>query len=675
MNQLPMRVMACLALSSAAITSASASADFYDRTHWSETFGQWRHYRIILPRDYETSGKRYPVLYYFHGHSSRYAGEPYGTGQQVSLPDMIDYVQKHDLIAVRWDGYVEEHYTSFYSGSPYDIQQESGSMDFGAYFLELVAHVDSAYRTIPDRQHRATCGLSMGGFMSLFLSGRYPDIIGSASSYNPGHEFYVGPKNARVHYMLKNHVLNHGGGQKIRLIRASGDYISQYHEELNEIYARTPEVDYQYRQEEYHRHWVNNLGETLDFHMRAFEDKSLNDLPRSFNHDNAYPAFSLWGWDIIVENKKAGYVCLRDAQFGYLRVFTRAWAPDGPPVEGQNIQITTPEHYGNRKLYRVMFYNHRNGAVTHRDIRSSERGRLTFAVDGHGYDIAVLNGKEARPPVLLPLEDQGLPVVFPDRDTRLPLRFLNANDAVARNLTFTLTSQYPTVEITGSPVRVDALQPGQVIDLSEHFTQRFVSGSGYFQHCRLNLRVGWQGWHSREYRIDARVLPTPLAEPDSVIVLDGREVTLPLFRQRGNQGGGSIYQKIIREGKGNGNGIAEPGEEVTIWVRAPQGLDPLDKYTWRRAKVFTGDPNITIAADIAEQKELEWTSVKDHTSLILISPDAAPGSEIPLVLQNESYSYVYQPDHRFGPELLYQAFQRHRKHLHYFVLKVGERGQ
>ena len=38
--------------------------------------------------------------------------------------------------------------------------------DFGPYFLELVQHIDSTYRTFADRRHRATSGLSMGGFMT-----------------------------------------------------------------------------------------------------------------------------------------------------------------------------------------------------------------------------------------------------------------------------------------------------------------------------------------------------------------------------------------------------------------------------------------------------------------------------------------------------------------------------
>jgi enterochelin esterase-like enzyme len=62
----------------------------------------------------------------------------------------------------------------------------------------LVEHIDHAYRTLTDRRHRAISGLSMGGFMSLYLSARYPHLIGSASSFNPGPEFFTGERGRRV---------------------------------------------------------------------------------------------------------------------------------------------------------------------------------------------------------------------------------------------------------------------------------------------------------------------------------------------------------------------------------------------------------------------------------------------------------------------------------------------
>ncbi|OGG00328.1 MAG: hypothetical protein A3F83_08105 [Candidatus Glassbacteria bacterium RIFCSPLOWO2_12_FULL_58_11] len=653
-----------------------ATSDFYDHTHYSATFGEWRHYRILLPPDYATSGKYYPVIYYFHGHSSRYMGEPYGEGQQVSLPAMIDYVKSHNVIVVRWDGYVEKSYSNFYNGSPYDIQggpaagADSGRMDFGRYFQELVTHIDSVYRTIADRQHRATCGLSMGGFMSLYLSGRFPQLVGSASAYNPGHEFNVGPPGADVHYLLKNFVRNHGQS-KVRLIRASGDYISQYHEELQELYSRTPEVDFEFRREEYHRHWVTGLAETFDFHLRAFESKELNDYPVSFDHDNPFDRFNIWGYDISVENKKAGFVCLRNVQMGYFRVYTRRYAPDGPAVEGQTLRITTPGWYGSRKTCRIMDYSQATGKVSYYSLTSSPEGRLTFLLDGLGHDVSVLNGKEARPPVLLQIDRRGVPVIMPDAEVHLPLKFLNSCDAVARNITIDLSSRYPTVEIGGSPVHIDSLKPGEVIDLSDRFTERFVSGEGDFQHCRLELNVTYIDWHGHQEYFDVDVLPTPLAEPDSLQILDGRSVSLPVFRQKGNQGGGFIRQRTVTEGKGNGDGAAAPGEELTLWVRTPQGLDPFDKYSWHRTKVYTDDPYMTITADIADPKGLEWTSSLNHSSSFQIAPDCPPGHRIELVLENESYSFAWKPDYRFGKELLLQAFQFHRNQLHRFTLTVG----
>ena len=648
----------------------ASTRDFYDRTHYSPSFGQWRHYRILLPRDYRTSGKYYPVIYYFHGHSGRFMGEQYGNGQ-VFLPEFIDYVKTHDVILVRWDGYAEEDYNGVYGGSPYQIAHPGGTMDWGAYFEELVAHVDSSYRTLADRQHRATCGLSMGGFMSLYISGRYPHLVGSASAYNPAHEMWVGPPGKKVRYMHKNHVLNHGHS-KIRLIHASGDYIGQYHQELRDILARTPEVDFQYRRDEFNRHYVTGVKETFDFHLEAFEDVGLTAYPRSFDYDNAGESFSFWGYDLRVENKQAGFVSLRDVSRGYFRMFTRAYQPDGPPVPEQTIRLTTPPLYGNRRKYQVTDYSHKHKSVKRYFLTSSGEGRLTFTLDGEGHEVSIGNGKESRAPVLLPLDTRETPIVPPDEDIHLPLKLYNCLDITARDIEVSLASDYPTVAIQGGPLVIDSIAPGEVVDISRHFTLHFTSSDGFFQHCRLMMNIRYRGWYSHSERIDVRILPTPLPHPERVEIFDGRKEPLKIFRQAGNQGGGSILDRVVEEGTGNGDGTADPGEELTLWIQVPQGLDPFDKYTWHRTRVYTGDPYVTITADLGEPKGREWTSVQNHTSRFRISPQCPRGHEMRLVLESESYSFHWLPDTRFGKELLYQARQLHRNQLHGFTLTVGE---
>jgi S-formylglutathione hydrolase FrmB len=48
--------------------------------------------------------------------------------------------------------------------------------------LDLVAHIDSTYRTLADRGHRGIGGFSMGGIGSMFLLLRHPDIYSSVTS-------------------------------------------------------------------------------------------------------------------------------------------------------------------------------------------------------------------------------------------------------------------------------------------------------------------------------------------------------------------------------------------------------------------------------------------------------------------------------------------------------------
>ena len=74
-----------------------------------------------------------------------------------------------------WDGNIDTteprpYNTGNHEHVKYRVQMKD-------YFPELVEHIDSSYRTLPDRQHRGIIGFSMGGFMSFFLAGKYPDKV------------------------------------------------------------------------------------------------------------------------------------------------------------------------------------------------------------------------------------------------------------------------------------------------------------------------------------------------------------------------------------------------------------------------------------------------------------------------------------------------------------------
>ena len=64
---------------------------------------------------------------------------------------------------------------------------------------DLVARVDSTYRSLPDRSHRAIAGLSMGGYGAFTLALRYPDVFSAAVSHSGVlAPLYVGPTPYRA---------------------------------------------------------------------------------------------------------------------------------------------------------------------------------------------------------------------------------------------------------------------------------------------------------------------------------------------------------------------------------------------------------------------------------------------------------------------------------------------
>jgi pimeloyl-ACP methyl ester carboxylesterase len=662
---------ACFRIAGFALAAAlCAQQPFFDRTHDSKVFGEPRHYRIILPPDYETSGKRYPVIYYFHGHSDRYTVERYDNGTDT-IPKMVDWVARHDAIVVCVDGYVASDYTGFYGGAPWDIGEQGGGHDFGPYFLELIRHIDSTYRTLTDRRHRATSGLSMGGFMSLYLSARYPDWVGSASAFNPGPEFYTGEKGRRMLWSPKEHIGNHTHTM-VRLVRASGDFISQYHEETRDAYARAAGVDFEYRRDEYHRHWATSIGETFDFHARAFANPALDNVPETRNYSSAYRAFHVWGYRAEVDAPGAGFVYLDDVRQGGLRVTTRRWAPDGPPMESATIRITTAPGYSPGAAYKLLDCRLSGNAAETGTVTADASGRITFTVDGTGHQVSFAGpGTGADPPVLLPLTAADRLRVPPGREVRLPVRVYNPRGETLTDVAVALSSEYPTVEILSKPVTVPRIEPGGVADLTARFPVRFTAGAGYFAPTLLTLKFTYDGWHESLEDVPVLVEPDRPPAPAAYEILDGRTVTLPVFRQKGNQGGGGAISRTVTEGKGNGNGKLDPGEEATIWVKLEQGLDPFDKGNWYRTKIYSDSPWIREVARLEEQKQLEWTGAKERTSVIRLDPATPPGAQIPLLLDNESWSYTFTPDVRYGKERLYQAFQLHDRRLHRLTLIVS----
>jgi putative tributyrin esterase len=136
----------------------------------SPAVGRTMKYNILLPPDYDSSTRRYPVLYLLHGLSQNYSvwGLQNGAPFYAGLYD--------DLIVVMPDGG-----NSWYvNWSVSEGGQKNAWEDH--IVRDVIGHVDWNYRTIARREGRAIAGLSMGGYGALNLGLRHPELFVSIGS-------------------------------------------------------------------------------------------------------------------------------------------------------------------------------------------------------------------------------------------------------------------------------------------------------------------------------------------------------------------------------------------------------------------------------------------------------------------------------------------------------------
>lgn len=117
---------------------------------------------VYLPKGYATSKEDYPVLYLLHGSGDDETGWLTKGKAKAILDSLITNQLCQPMIVVMPNGYLEQ--TGKYYAHESRLWMES---TFEENFSNLIEWMESNYRTIADKQHRAIAGLSMGGFHTM----------------------------------------------------------------------------------------------------------------------------------------------------------------------------------------------------------------------------------------------------------------------------------------------------------------------------------------------------------------------------------------------------------------------------------------------------------------------------------------------------------------------------
>jgi S-formylglutathione hydrolase FrmB len=128
---------------------------------------------IYLPPSYQTDrNRRFPVVYLLHGYTGTDLGYFGPTGRQLHL--IAERVFAGG--AAREMILVMPNCMNAFGGCMYSNSVTAG--DWEGYVAEdLVAYMDKNYRTIPTREARGLGGHSMGGYGTLRIAMKRPDVF------------------------------------------------------------------------------------------------------------------------------------------------------------------------------------------------------------------------------------------------------------------------------------------------------------------------------------------------------------------------------------------------------------------------------------------------------------------------------------------------------------------
>ena len=154
--------------------------------YFSKVTGTWRHALVYTPPGYdERTTARFPVLYLQHGGGEDETGWIRQGRANFILDNLIADGSSKPLIVVMAYGYARRagQPAPDLAGRPFGSPEAMRAMQemtsaFEADVTEaLIPFIDSTFRTIPDRDHRAMAGLSMGGMQTFHITLNHLDLF------------------------------------------------------------------------------------------------------------------------------------------------------------------------------------------------------------------------------------------------------------------------------------------------------------------------------------------------------------------------------------------------------------------------------------------------------------------------------------------------------------------
>lgn len=556
-----------------------------DTSHFSSIFKSNKPYRIYLPSEYNSSKKRYPVIYFLHGNKGTH---------EFNIDGIQQLVDKSQVLLVAWNGR-----SAISDERPYNIGYHSNikyQIQFKDYFLEFVHHIDSLYKTIPDRSQRALIGHSMGGFMSWFLAGKYPQLIGTAVNMKGSTEFFIGYPNNHTLY-LEKYMFRNFNGVRLRFHNSTIDELVYLNTEVYQGAVREKDLNFDYHiYPGGHGYTVSEFKDAFQFVVTSFQNPLP--VPHRWHHADLYPNFEVWGYQVNSNLHEPGYIDLKGVTKGGMEIRTKKWEPDGREINKVNINVKTAPVYIPNSVYSLLDYNETTGERRISEITSNASGSLSFSTNHQAHQLGIYK-KNSPPEIVFVQHKVNDSTIFLEhkKQCNLTLRLLNRGGSTAKKIRVTLSSATDGIQISNPVIELDDLPGAELSWLPVDYkvtalNQPTTDGSPF--EVRFNLSISDSKGNIWNDEFDVPVF-----------------YDVPAFTNIGiDDGDSEIY------GSGNGDNIADPGETIMIYQ---------DSY---RTRLYYDDPYIDNEKLFDELQPDKWGDGYALSSLIHISKDCPVGHKI-----------------------------------------------
>lgn len=598
---------------------------YRDKSHQSKVFGKEKAYRIYLPESYRQAGKKYPVIYFFHGWGGRHFKDPSAKLDYEKIGELVD---KYQFILVMWDGKMDEAEQRPYNvGDHHDVKF---NVQMKNYFPELVAHIDSSYRTFTDRNHRGIIGFSMGGFMSFYIAGKYPDMVSAAVNFVGSPDFFIGLPENHTHYPIK---YTFGNLEDVGLLfhNRTNCPMSGLNDEVHQGALWAGLENYEYHKLE-GEHQIDDPGETKIFEsaVRFVMDQFHHPKPlgKRWSHYDLCQQFEIWDYSVKSNKSEPGFLFLKnvdDSGFGF---YTKKWLPDGPAIKACQAIVSTAPIYEPGNDYDIRIFNLKESKLEEISIRADDEGRLNFNLSGEGFEVGI-SKKTAKPEftaLKYSLSSKGKYLRM-NQEEKLTLDIFNRAGTIDpdKKLTLRLSSADTSVNIS---------LPEQEIVLSGNensigtgpfkiFSTKNPPTDGSPAWIQLNVEMNYDSFQFNDWLL----LPVFYDVPEftNIQVDDGRAVPPAL-----NPGDSEKTNKSSVYGFGNGDGMVSAGERIILYENG------------HRLRLYSNDPYVLADEEVLVDEMLpgKWPDGYTLSSIVKIAEDCPLGHEIEFQAHYETKTHM-----------------------------------